>query len=232
MRGVFGDVVSEIDWGVGEIVKALKKYSLDKNTLIIFTSDNGPWLAYGDHAGSAGPLREGKGTAFEGGLRVPSIMWWPGKINPGTESSEIASTIDILPTICHLSGAKLPKMKIDGKNIWPLMTGKSHKSPHEAFYYYSGKNLSAVRSGKWKLMFPQGYRTILVPGKGGRPGKSEQRKIELSLFDLESDVGETKNVIQDHPEVVSKLQKLANQIREELGDGKDIIGKEIRPVGK
>ena len=136
-RGLFGDVMMEVDWSVGQILDTLRKYKLDDNTLVIFTSDNGPWLSYGDHAGSAGPLREGKGTMFDGGCRESCVMWWPGKIPAGTECHEPAMTIDILPTIAHLIGAELPSHKINGKYIWPLIAGvEGATSLQEAYFLY------------------------------------------------------------------------------------------------
>jgi arylsulfatase A-like enzyme len=220
-RGLFGDVVQEIDWSVGEIVATLRKHQLEQHTLVIFTSDNGPWLSYGAHAGSAGPLREGKGTMFDGGCREPAIMWWPGRIPAGTVCHTPAMTIDILPTIAHLSGAKLPDHPIDGKNIWPLVAGEpGAKSPHEAYYFYWGQHLQAVRMGPWKLHFPHAYQTL-----GGRPGGQDgtpvpyqQARIELSLFDLERDPGETVNVADQHPDVVARIKELAAGMRAELGD--------------
>ena len=230
--GLYGDVIGEIDTGVGRIIETLRRLELDKNTLVIFTSDNGPWLLYGDHAGSAGPLREGKATPFEGGFRVPCIMWWPGKIPAGSRCNELASTIDILPTIARLGGAALPKKKIDGKDLWPLMTAQpGAKTPHEAFFYYSGSKLSGVRSGKWKLLFAQGFTQQKPPGKGGQPGTRATGRIPLSLFDLAKDVGERANVAAAHPGVVKRLQGLAEEMRKELGDtGRP--GSEIRPVGR
>jgi len=232
-RGLFGDVISEIDWGVGQIVAALEQHGIDEQTCIVFTSDNGPWLLYGDHAGSAKPLREGKGTNFEGGFRVSCLMRWPGKIPPGKTCREIAGTIDLLPTIANLAGAALPHNKIDGKDISELMFGKpGAKTPHEVFYHYDGGNrLMALRSGKWKLMFPQAYNSP-VPGKAGIPGKAQRKNIELSLFDLESDVGETTNVAGQHPEVVERLKEYAQAMRKELGDGKDNVGVARRPLGR
>lgn len=231
-RGLFGDVISEIDWCVGQILDTLKKHKLDENTLVIFTSDNGPWLLYGEHAGSATPLREGKGTAFEGGFRVPCVMRWPGKIPAGKSCDVVASTIDVLPTIADLSGAKLPKNKIDGVSLVPQMMGKTDaKAPHDVFFYYQGTFLAGVRSGKWKLMFPQGYRSPKPRGKNGKPGKRNTVQLPLSLFDLENDVSETTNVAEKHPEVVKELKALAEKMRGELGD-RNRPGKERRPVGK
>jgi len=220
-RGLFGDVVMELDWSMGQIFEALRKHKLDENTMVIFTADNGPWLSYGDHAGSAGPLREGKGTMFDGGCREPTIMWWPGKIPAGTVCNEPAMTIDILPTVAKLIGAELPKHEIDGKDIWPLIAGEPEaKSPHEAYFFYYGSQLQAVRMGKWKLHFPHGYRTLAgrPGGSGGKPVGYDHDKIGLSLFDLTADVGETNNVADEHPEVVARIESLAERMREELGD--------------
>jgi len=220
-RGLFGDVVSEVDWSVGQILDTLRKHQLDKNTMVIFTADNGPWLSYGDHAGSALPLREGKGTMFDGGCREPTLMWWPGRIPAGTVCREPAMTIDVLPTIAHLVGAKLPDHTIDGKNIWPLIAGEpGAKSPHEAYFFYYGRQLQAVRMGKWKLHFPHKYRTLAgrPGGTGGTPVPYEQAEIGLALFDLENDVAETTDVAAEHPDVVAAIQKLADRMRAELGD--------------
>jgi arylsulfatase A len=220
-RGLFGDVVEEVDWSVGQIVDTLRKHKLEKETMLIFTADNGPWLAYGDHAGSAGPLREGKGTMFDGGCREPTLMWWPGKIPAGTVCKTPAMTIDILPTFAHLVGAKLPDHRIDGKNIWPLVSGEAGaQNPHEAYYFYWGSELHAVRMGRWKLHFPHSYRTLAgrPGGTGGQPAPYEQAKIGLALFDVENDPGETTDVTAQHPEVVSKIKELADRMRAELGD--------------
>ena len=235
-RGLFGDVVMEIDWSVGQIVSTLEKHSLGRNTMVIFTADNGPWLSYGDHAGTAGPLREGKGTMFDGGCREPTVMWWPGRIPAGTVCKEPAMTIDILPTIAHLTGAKLPEHTIDGKNIWPLIAGEAGaKSPHEAYYFYYGRELQAIRMGKWKLHFPHEYRTLAgrPGGTGGTPVPYEQARIGLSLFDLENDIAEATDVSAEHPEVVAKLKMLGDQMRAELGDsatGQE--GSGVRPAGQ
>ncbi|NQV35144.1 MAG: sulfatase [Phycisphaeraceae bacterium] len=221
-RGLFGDVVMEVDWSVGQIMKEIRAQDLADNTLVIFTADNGPWLSYGDHAGSAAPFREGKGTEFEGGIREPTVMWWPGKIAPGTACNELASTIDILPTMAALIDAELPTHKIDGKDIRPLMFEDAGvKSPHEAFYcYYGNGQLQAVRDRRWKLHFPHKYRTMAgrPGGTGGIPTNYSQATTGLELYDLKTDVGETHNVIGSHPEVVKRLQRLAEQARADLGD--------------
>jgi len=235
-QGLFGDVVMEIDWSVGQILSTLRRLGLDDDTMVVFCSDNGPWLSYGDRAGSAKPLREGKGTSFDGGQREPTIAWWPGRIPAGSVCDEPASTMDILPTIAHRAGAKLPERKIDGKDIWPLMSGRSNaESPHEALFYYRGWALEAVRSGRWKLHFPHGYRTLAgrKGGTGGIPVKYEQGKIELALFDLENDIGERHNVADQHPEVVEKLKRLAGAMRRELGDSATkVTGKNRREPGR
>ena len=218
--GLFGDVMMEVDWSVGQILETLRKHKLDKDTLVVFTSDNGPWLSYGDHAGSSGPLREGKGTMFDGGCRESTLMWWPGTIPAGSVCSTPAMTIDILPTVAELIEAKLPDHKIDGKSIVNLVTGKNDKSPQEAYYFYYGQQLQAIRMGKWKIHFPHGYRTMAgrPGGTGGIPTKYSQAKIGLSLFNLEEDIGESIDVKDKHPKVVAKMQALGQAMRKELGD--------------
>lgn len=222
-QGMYGDVIEEIDWSVGQVLDALERTGNEENTLVIFTCDNGPWLSYGNHAGSAKPLREGKGTTFEGGVREPCIMRWPGKIPPGTVCDELSATIDILPTMAYLIGVDLPTDRvIDGKNIWPLMAGETAaKTPHDVYYYYWGNELQAIRSGNWKLHFPHRYRSMELggtPGKDGQPGQYVQREIGLALFDLDRDIGERNNVADEHPEVVERLKALADEARADLGD--------------
>ena len=231
--GLFGDVMMEIDWSVGQILETLRKHQLDKNTLVIFTSDNGPWLSYGDHAGSAGPLREGKGTMFDGGCRESALMWWPGTIPAGSECTTPAMTIDLLPTVAELIGARLPKHPIDGKSIVKLLKGTSDTSPHEAYYFYYGRQLQAIRMGKWKLHFPHGYRTMAgrPGGTGGIPTRYSQAKIGLALFDMEKDIGETTDVKAKHPDIVKQLQALGDKMRNELGDN-GRTGNGIRPAGQ
>jgi arylsulfatase A-like enzyme len=224
--GLFGDVMMEVDWSVGEIMKVLRKNDLHENTLFVFTSDNGPWLNYGDHAGSASPLREGKGTMFDGGCREPTLAWWPGTIPENSECKEPAMTIDLLPTIAKLIDADLPKHRIDGKDISALLTGDA-KSPHEAYYFYYGNQLQAVRQGKWKLHFPHGYRTMAGKpgGTGGIPTNYSQAKIGLSLFDLHSDISESKNVKDKFPKITNRLKSLGEKFNKELQKTK-------RPAGK
>lgn len=234
-QGLYGDVIQEIDWSVGQIRAALAKHGLTENTLVIFTSDNGPWLNYGNHAGSAGPLREGKGTTWEGGQRVPMIACWPGQVPAGKTSDKFCTTMDFLPTIARLADAPLPQHKIDGYDITALLRDEpGAKSPYEVFYYYWLNGLDAIRSGDWKLHFPHGYQSLTgTPGKDGNPNGYSQQKTGLALYNLASDIGEQNNVAEQHPEIVERLQKLAEQAREDLGDahqGKN--GKGRRPAGK
>ncbi len=237
-HGLYGDVIQEIDWSVGQITDAISKAGLDERTLVIFTSDNGPWLSYGNHAGSAGPLREGKGTCWDGGVREPFVARWTGRIPAGSVCNEPAMTIDVLPTIARLTGAALPKTKIDGLDIWPLLAGEAGaKNPHEAYYFYFADNqLQAVSSGRWKLQVPHTYRTMegQAPGRDGKPGSYQNRKLtEPELYDLEADIGESKNVAAENPDVVARLLTLAEQSREELGDSlTQRKGKGSREPGK
>jgi arylsulfatase A-like enzyme len=237
-RGRFGDVIAEIDWSVGQVLDALQRHKLDDSTLVIFTADNGPWLSYGDHAGSAGVLREGKGTSWEGGVREPFIARWPGKIPAGSECAEPAMTIDLLPTVAKLVGAKLPDHKIDGLDIWPLLAGEPEtKSPHESlWFYYADNELQAVSSGEYKLYLPHTYRTLggRPGGTGGTPVNYEQRTLtEPELYNVVNDASETKNIAAEHPDVVARLQQVAEAARADLGDSltkRKPTG--ARPVGK
>jgi arylsulfatase A-like enzyme len=233
-QGLYGDVIAEIDWSVGQILGTLEREKLDDNTLVIFTSDNGPWLSYGNHGGSPGPFREGKGTEFEGGVRVPFVARWPGHIPAGIESSQPAMTIDLLPTLARLAGAAPPADRIiDGRDIWPMLTAKGAKSPHDVLYFYWGEELHAVRSGRWKLHLPHPYQSLEAAGSDGVPGKYVRKEIELSLYDLEADSGETKNVADANPGVVKDLMRYAEQAREDLGDSLvKRTGKNVRPAGK
>lgn len=236
-RGLYGDVIMEIDWSVGQVLTTLKENNLDDNTIVIFTSDNGPWLNYGDHAGSAYPLREGKGTALEGGQREPCIIRYPNKIKSGRTIKEPIMAIDILPTIAQITGAKLPDNKIDGKSVWDIWTGNSNQSPHEAYYFYYHVNeLHGIRYGKWKMYFPHKYRTLngRKGGENGIPVNYQYNTFDkIELYNLSNDIGETINVADKNPEIVEKIKLLGNNIRSELGDkltGK--IGKGTRSIGQ
>jgi arylsulfatase len=235
--GLYGDVIQELDWSVGEILRALKRHQLERNTLVIFTSDNGPWLSYGDHAGSSGGLREGKGTAWEGGVRVPCLMRWPDRIPARSVCREPVMTIDLLPTLARVTGGQPPTNRIDGLDIWPLMAGeRGAKSPHEAlFFYYNVSELLAIRSGRWKLILPHTYRTLAgrPGGTGGRPVTYDAAQTDRALFDLEADRGETKDVAALHPEVVARLQALAERARDDLGDSlTKRPGRNVREPGR
>ena len=237
-KGTFGDVIEEIDWSVGQVMETLRKHGLDERTLVIFTSDNGPWLSYGNHAGSAGPLREGKGTSWEGGVREPFIARWPGVIPAGRVTREPAMTIDLLPTIARLTGAKLPEHKIDGLDVWPIISGDpAAKNPHEAYFiYYADNELQAVISGSMKLYLPHTYRTLAgrTGGRDGVPVKYEQRTITApELYDVDADVSEAKNIAAENPQVVERLLALAEKSRADLGDSltkRAATG--ARPVGQ
>jgi len=229
-RGLYGDVIEEIDWSVGQALDTLKRLKLDQDTLVIFTSDNGPWLSYGNHAGSAKPLREGKATAFEGGVRVPFVARWPGRIPAGAVNRQPAMTIDLLPTIVRLAGAETPKDRIiDGLDIWPLLANEgAASSPHDALYFYWGRELHAVRSGKWKLHLPHPYQHLESAGGDGKPGRYVRQEQELALYDLENDVGETTNVAGKNPDVVKRLMTFVERARADLGDA--LVGREGRNV--
>lgn len=222
--GLYGDVIEELDASLGAIDAALERLGVADDTLIVFTSDNGPWLSYGEHAGDTGGLREGKGTTFEGGVRVPFIARWPGRIRAGTVVSEPAMTIDLLPTIARALHAPAPPLPIDGCDITALLTGEpGARSPHDAllFHYHAG-HLEALRAGRWKLHLPHSYRT-LREGERARDGVPVEydygARIELSLFDLVDDPGETRNVAAEHPALVERLCALAERAVQELGDG-------------
>lgn len=236
-QGLYGDMMMELDWSVGEVMKALKASGIDKNTLVIFTSDNGPWLNFGNHAGSSGGLREGKGTIFEGGHRVPCIMRWPGVISAGEITNKLSATIDILPTIASVCNAKLPNNQIDGLDILPILQNKVADSPRKYFYYYYNKNaLKAVRRDDWKLVLPHPSRSYekYLPANDGFPGKTDENNpMPLALYDLRRDPAERYDVQTLYPEVVAELQKLAETAREDLGDElTNRVGKNMRQIGK
>ena len=236
-QGLYGDVIEEIDWSVGEVLKALKRNGLEKDTLVIFTSDNGPWLSYGQHGGSAGPFREGKGTSFEGGIRVPCVMQWPGHIPQGRTNDTPLMTIDVLPTVARLAGADLPPRKIDGLDVWPILRGdRGATNPHAAYFiYYNQGDLLAVRSGDWKLFLPHTSQTLggKLGGTNGVPAPYQRLAVGTELYNLRQDPAERVNVIADHPEVRDRLVALAEGAREELGDRRlQRVGSGVRPPGR
>lgn len=230
-RGLYGDIVEELDDSVGQILDLLKELNLDENTLVIFSSDNGPWHLRGENGGSATPLRAAKGTTYEGGMRVPCVMRWPGRIPAGSVCREIAATIDILPTFAALTGASVPTDRvIDGKDISALMFSKpGAKSLHEFYYFYSGNRLNAVRSGPWKLRLTTTLQEETEYGKYEHPDSL----IEPKLFNLVTDPGEQKSVLKDHPKITERLTKLADDAKQDLGDARSgVSGKNVRPIGK
>jgi arylsulfatase len=257
-HGPYADVVEELDWSVGMILEALKQMQMDERTLVIFFSDNGPFLSYGDHAGSAAPLREGKLTSYEGGVRVPFIARWPQQVPAGRTCQEPVMETDLLPTLARLIGAPLPGGKLDGVDIGDLLVGKEGAaSPaHEALIFYAGAELQAVRSGDWKLHFPHPYITVDgTPGTGGKPANHDKiqpqaitqsgvagiasrhgyrvEKTDLALYQVREDPGETRDMAAAHPEIVERLKQLAAPVRAELGDAlQQVKGNALRPIGK
>jgi arylsulfatase len=233
--GLFGDVMEEIDWSVGEIMKTLRTSGLEKNTIVIFTSDNGPWLTYGNHAGNTGGFREGKGTAWEGGVRVPFIIHWPAQIAPGTVCNNMAASMDLLPTLVNACGARQPAKKIDGIDIRPLFRQIAGANPRDEFvYYYDRCSLKGIRKGQWVLTFPcvsQTYKRISAIGNDGYPGRYASDSVRLALYDLRTDPGETLDVKEKYPRVVKELTVIADRYRKAIGD--DLTkepGREIRPA--
>ena len=234
-QGMYGDVIEEIDWSVGAVLATLDRLDLTRRTFVIFTSDNGPWLNYGNHAGSTGPLREGKGTAFEGGPRVPAIMRWPGRIAAGAVTDGMASTIDLLPTITAATGSRLPRQEIDGVNLLPLLEGEDGAEPRTQFYFYYVGELRGVREGKWKRVYQHRTRSYVgvEPGNDGYPGPYSFPTVPAALYDLEADIGETTDVSATYPDIVERLDSLAEAARDALGDGlTGRTGREVRPPGR
>mgnify|MGYP001437614585 FL=1 len=234
-QGLYGDLMMEIDWSVGEIIKSIESNNLSENTLIIFTSDNGPWLNFGNHAGSTGGLREGKGTSFEGGQRVPTVMMWSGVIPEGKIANQLSSTIDILPTIAHVTGGKLPEHKIDGVNIFDILKG-TEKEPRDHFYYYYGNNnLEAVRKDNWKLLLPHSSRSYkgVLPKNDGHGGPYNRIETGLELYNLRRDPGEEYDVIKLYPEIAEEIMKLVEIARQDMGDNLTARkGSNVRENGK
>lgn len=233
-RGLYGDVIAELDWSLGQILDTLAAHGIDDRTLVLFVSDNGPWLVFGNHAGSAGPLREGKSTSFEGGVRVPAIVRWPGHVPAGTTSSAVLGLADVLPTVARITGAQMPADRVlDGRDAWPVLSGSDEATfADRVWLVHRVGGLEAVRRGRWKLHLPHPYAAIAEPGVDGAIGREERREIGLSLFDLESDLGETRDVAAEHPDVVADLLAIAEASRDDLGDmltGR--VGSGVRPDG-
>lgn len=231
-RGLYGDVVEELDYNTGRIFDTLRELKLDQNTYVLFTSDNGPWLIRKQDGGSAGPLRSGKVSTWEGGLRVPAIWWAPGKIPAGRVCDEILATLDILPTFATIAGISPPRDRvIDGVDITAVLHGrKVAQTSRQAFFYYLWTHLQAVRSGKWKLHLPRTARPPWLGKLVQVPHIHEQDVIEIPepmLFDLEADIGETTDIATKHPDVVRQLLSLAERAREDIGDH-DRTGRAMR----
>ena len=234
-QGLYGDLMMELDWSVGEIIKTLKKNNILENTLVIFTSDNGPWLNFGNHAGSTGGLREGKGTSFEGGQRVPTVMMWPNVIPKGKIANQLSSTIDLLPTITNIVDGTLPQHKIDGVDIIEILEGKESEPRDHFFYYYGKNNLEAVRKGKWKLLLPHSSRSYkgVLPKNDGHPGPYKRIETGLELYNLRRDPGEEYDVIKLYPEIAEELKELAELARKDMGDNlTGRLGLNVREHGK
>ena len=236
-QGLYGDVMMEIDWSVGEIMRTLEENNIIENTIVIFTTDNGPWLNFGNHGGSAGGLREGKTTCWEGGQRVPFIIHWPEKVPAGTICNKLGCAVDLLPTLAAITDGKLSDNKIDGVDIESLFMGDFESEPRETILYYLGKNnLNAVRKGNWKLVLPHTYRSYdTEPGNDGHGGKRIQTVLEKpELYNMIRDPGEQYNVIEYHPEKLTEIMSVVEKAREELGDlnvGME-LGSENREIGK
>jgi arylsulfatase A-like enzyme len=253
--GKYGDVVQELDWSVGEVLRTLRELNLERNTLVLFTSDNGPFLSYGEHAGRAEPLREGKLTSYEGGVRVPAIMRWPGHVPAGRVCDEVVTAIDAYATFGHLIGATMPPGRRDSQDLSPLVLGEPGAVGRDELWYYAGEELQAVRRGQWKLHLPHRYLAVAAePGVGGKPsnyGKGAPQSLEQSgiygiasrhgyrveqtgevLYDLLADPGETTDVAAQHPEVVADLRTRAAAARADLGDElTQVKATQARPVG-
>ncbi|TWU26070.1 sulfatase family protein [Bythopirellula polymerisocia] len=230
-RGLYGDVVSEIDWSVGKILEVLRELELDERTLVVFTSDNGPWLHRGEDGGLATPLRGGKGSTYEGGVRVPCIMWQPNTVPADSVCNEISTTMDILPTFVSMSGGEVPTDRtIDGYDISQLVLGESQAaSPYEYLLYYFGNELHGVRSGRWKLRAKNNLRNENIYNYSA----PKDVYLPAALYDLERDPGEQKSVLKDHPKIVKRLQGYLDAARADLGDSlTGIKPSNMRPIGR
>lgn len=221
-RGLYGDVIEEIDWSVGQLVQTLKEENILENTIIIYSSDNGPWMSYGTHSGSAEPLKEGKGTNWEGGTRVPCVMAWPNRIRAGRVCNEAFMTIDILPTIANIIGGAAPLKEIDGNDVTELILGNTEENAHDTYaYYYHRNHLQAVYSEGWKLMLPQKYRTLnrAEGTDDGIPIPYDHQVFKKpKLFHLDVDKEEKFDVFNQFPDQVERLNKIVEEYRIELGD--------------
>ena len=231
-NGIYADVITEIDYSVGRVLDKIEESGLTENTIIVFTSDNGPWLSYGDHAGSSGIYREGKGTTWEGGVRVPSIIKFPYGLKPSIIDEPVMA-IDWMPTFANITRSKLSQNKIDGKDIWPLLSGEVKQTPHQELYFYHRVNeLHSIRMNNWKIQFSRTYRSLngRAGGKDGIPVKYDMNLIEKNeLYNLKDDPQEKINVYDSFPEIAKKMEELGDKARIKLGDNlMGIKGKENR----
>ncbi len=224
--GLYHDWVEEVDWSVGQVLDTVRELGLSDHTLVVFSSDNGPWLRHGTNDGNAGPLRGGKASTYEGGVREPTLAWWPGHVSAGSVVDAITANFDLLPTFVHLAGGTVPEdHPIDGRDISALLLGRSHESPHETHYYFDANTLQAVRSGPWKL--------AIVPQSEGVGQPPVRRRGEIftpTLYNLEVDIGERTNVAASHPEIVKRLQGLVAKMDADLGTNE--LGPGVRPPGR
>jgi arylsulfatase A len=207
--GLYGDVITEIDWSVGEIMTALRETGVEKDTIVLLTSDNGPWEEFGNHAGKT-PFREHKGTSFEGGVRSALAVRFPRELKPGTVNDRAFGSIDLYPTLASLAGVPLQEKDTDGRNVWPLMRGdEGAKNPHHHYFISTGWDLEALitSDGKWKLHLPHGYRDVIRPGHDGERGETKTSMIEESLFNLIDDPSEQDNLITKHPDIATELRE-------------------------
>jgi arylsulfatase A-like enzyme len=222
-RGLYGDVVEELDWSTGEVLKALRAEKLDRKTLVVFTSDNGPWLIFREHGGSAGLLREGKGSTWEGGMRVPCLAWWPGTVPAGAVTQDLACTMDLFTTALKLAGAEVPRDRpLDGLDLTPVLTGKG-KSPRDAMFFYRDTKLYAVRKGPFKAHFVT------------RPAYGKDGPVEHDpplLYHLGHDPSEQYDVAKDHADVVADLRRLAAAHRAAVKPGEPQLDKRLPPGKK
>ncbi|MCT4587160.1 MAG: sulfatase [Carboxylicivirga sp.] len=217
-QGLYADVMMELDWAIGEVINKIKETGNEENTVIIFSSDNGPWAVYGEHAGVT-PFREAKATSFDGGLKSACLIKYPPLIKKGSTVSKLICSIDLLPTLSNLTGVSLPENEIDGKNITPILLGDNKAdNPHQYYAISKSNKFESVISGdgKWKLHMSHGYLTIIEGGRDGQAGVQENRKIDLSLFNLMEDPYEKNNVAEKHPDVVSNLKVIAEKHKEKF----------------
>lgn len=221
--GLYGDVITEIDWSVGEVMTALRDTGAEQDTMVLFTSDNGPWEEFGNHAGKT-PFREHKATSFEGGVRSAFIVKYPRELKPGTVNDRAFGSIDLYATLAALVGAPLDEADTDGRNVWPLMRGdEAAKNPHRHYFISTGRDLEAVMSsdGEWKLHLRHGYRDVVSPGRNGGRGQVRTSMMEESLFNLMDDPIESNNLIARHPDIAKELREAGADYLKRFAESKE-----------